>query len=194
MNDHALFPKHGAPRLNDPRRLETQAGDKDLARLLDLRGDEDLLDLGSGTGFYTDRLAALTSGTVYAIDIQPEMNEAYRERGVPANVRLLLGDITALTLASGSADAAVSLATWHEAKGGLDLPGLTRILRPAGRLVVIDWRRDAEEWEGGPRLEIRSTKEEVAEALAPYFELVSAEDLGRFMLAVVARKRSSADT
>ena len=65
----------------DPSRLETQLSEHDLARLLALRGDEDVVDLGSGAGFYTDRIAALTTGTVYALDIQPEMHEFYRSRG-----------------------------------------------------------------------------------------------------------------
>ncbi len=194
MSDHARFPGHRASRLNDVRRLQTQVSEGDLARLLDLRGDEDVADLGSGTGFYTDRVASLTTGTVYAVEIQPEMSDAYRERGIPANARLVAGDITALSLAPASVDVAITIATWHEAEGRLDLPGLVRILRPQGRLVVIDWRRNPESWESGPPADIRSTHEEVADSLAPYFDLISAEDLGRFMFAVVARRRSQTAT
>ena len=190
-SNHDHFRPDRAHRLDDPRRLETQVGEDDLARLLALRGDEDIADLGSGTGFYTDRMAALTSGTVYAIELQPEMREHYLRRGVPKNVRLLPGDITdlaALDLEPGCVDVACSIATWHEIQGRLDLPGLLRILRPGARLVVIDWRKDPESWEGGPPREIRFTKEEVASALAPGFSEVSSEDLGRFMFAVVARR------
>jgi SAM-dependent methyltransferase len=189
VGDHAPFPGHRASRLDDVRRLQTQVSEEDLARLLDLTGAEDVVDLGSGTGFYTDRVAALTTGTVYAVELQAEMNDAYRERGVPANVKLVLGDITALSLAPASADVALSISTWHEVEGGFDLPGLVRIVRPPGKLVVIDWRRDTESWDHGPPAGIRSTKEEVAGALSPYFDPVSAEDLGRFMFAVVARRK-----
>jgi len=192
VGDHAAFPGHRASRLNDVRRLQTQVSEEDLARLLDLTGAEDVVDLGSGTGFYTDRVAALTQGTVYAVELQAEMNDAYRERGVPANVKLVLGDITALSLVPASADVAISVATWHEVEGGLDLPGVVRVLRPSGKLVVIDWRRDPESWDNGPPAGIRSTKEEVADALASYFDQVSAEDLGRFMFAVVARRKARA--
>ena len=55
----------------EPARLVTQLSEADLARLLALRGDEDVIELGSGAGFYTDRIAALTTGTVYGLDIQP---------------------------------------------------------------------------------------------------------------------------
>ena len=94
--------------------------------------------MGSGTGFYTDRIAALTTGTVYALEIVPEMNAHHRERGLPGNVRLVHGDMTALSdetplplpgaiqapdLAPPSIDVAVTIATWHEIDGQLDVPG-----------------------------------------------------------------------
>lgn len=64
-------PVERARRLDDPRRLQTQVSEADLARILSLAGTEDLLDLGSGTGFYTDRMAALTQGLVYASRDRP---------------------------------------------------------------------------------------------------------------------------
>jgi SAM-dependent methyltransferase len=176
-------------RLNDVGRLQTQVSEQDLARLLDLRGSEDVIDLGSGTGFYTDRIAALTRGTIYALELLSEMHDHYRKRGLPDNVRLIQGDITALqaTLPPATVDVACTIATWHEIEGRLDLPGLLAILRPGGWLVVIDWRKDADSWDSGPPEQIRFTKEEVVASLTPYFAVVSAEALGPFMFAVVAR-------
>ena len=196
-SDHAAFRPERFQHLNDPGRLRSQVSEQDLVRLLGLRGDEDVLDLGSGTGFYTDRIAVLTTGTVYAVELQPEMNDHYRERGVPANVRLTLGDMTALptdpaeggALRPASVDVACAIATWHETGGKLDLEGLATILRPKGRLLVIDWRKDAESWESGPPVDIRFSKEEVTQALAPFFTVTSTEDLGRFMFAVAARRK-----
>jgi predicted methyltransferase len=68
MADDALFNPDKARRLNDAGRLETQVGKETLVRLLGLDGDEDVADLGSGTGFYTDIVAGLTSGFVYAVE------------------------------------------------------------------------------------------------------------------------------
>jgi SAM-dependent methyltransferase len=175
-----------AERLLDPSRLVTQLGERDLARLLALRGDEDVIELGSGAGFYTDRIAALTTGTVYGLDIQPGMNEFYRERGLPGNVRLITGDVTHLDLPADSLDVACSISTWHESGGVIDLEGLARALRPAGRLVVVDWRKDDESLEKGPPLAIRFTKEEVAAILAPHFRVTGSENLGEHMFAVSA--------
>jgi SAM-dependent methyltransferase len=175
-----------AQRLMDPARLRTQLSEQDLARLLALRGDEDVIELGSGAGFYTDRIAALTSGTVTGVDIQPEMHEFYRSRGLPANVRLRLGDVTHLDLPAASLDVACSISTWHESDGVIDLAGLHKALRAGGRLVVVDWRRDDDSPEHGPPMAIRFSKEDVAASLAPLFRPVSAESLGEHMFAVVA--------
>lgn len=192
VHSHAMFRPERFQRLNDPSRLQTQVSETDLARLLTLHGDEDVLDLGSGTGFYTDRIASLTTGTVYAVELQSEMNDHYRERGIPANVRLVPGDITALaispTAAPASVDVACTIATWHEIGGALDLAGVTKLVRPRGRLIIIDWRNDPDSFEHGPPEDIRFSKELVADALAPYFSHTHAEDLGRFMFAVSARR------
>jgi SAM-dependent methyltransferase len=177
-----------AQRLDDPRRLETQLSEQDLARLLALGGHEDIIDLGSGTGFYTDRVAAFTGGTVYAVELVPELQDHHRARGAPANVRFIAGDMTHLDLPPASADVAVSIATWHETGGVVDLAGLASALRPGGRLVIVDWRKEPEPLEGGPPAHIRFSKEEVVSALAPLFTATHAEDLGGNMFAVVARR------
>jgi SAM-dependent methyltransferase len=189
-----LFCPHHAHRLNDERRLIEQVSEAELTRLLALQGDEDVADLGSGTGFYTDRVAALTTGTVYAVELQAEMNELYRRRGVPANVQLVTGDVADLPLLPSSIDVACSIAAWHETRETLDLPGLLEILRPQGRLVLIDWRRDPESWGSGPPAELRSTKEEVARELSPFFAAVETENIGRFMFAAVARRGMARST
>jgi SAM-dependent methyltransferase len=190
MHDHGgdsgRIPAGHAQRLMELSRLENQLSEQDLARLLALRGDEDVIELGSGAGFYTDRIAALTTGTVYGLDIQPEMHDFYRKRGLPPNVRLTLGDVTRLDLPAASLDVACSISTWHESDGVIDLPGLVRALRPGGRLVVVDWRRDDLALEKGPPAAIRLTKEEVASYLAPYFRVITSESLGEHMFAVVA--------
>ncbi len=175
-----------ADRLNNPHRLETQLSEADLARLLDLEGHEDVIDLGSGTGFYTDRVAALTTGTVYAVELQAQIMDMYRTRGVPANVSLLHGDMTRLALPAACADAAISIATYHEIDGKLDVGGLADALRPGGRVIIVDWRPDPETWEGGPPAQVRVAKEQIAAALQPYFVPTLLENIGRSMCAVVA--------
>lgn len=190
MTDDRLFPAEKAEVLDDAARLELLS-EADLARLLELEGWEDIADLGSGTGFYTNRVAAWTSGKVYAVELQEDMQRRHRERGMPPNVVLIQADLEQLPLAEGSLDRAMSIITFHEAHGSGGLERLARAMRPGGCLVVVDWQRAPEAADRGPALEMRLTKEEVAFRLLPWFDLRLAEDLGRYLFAVVAVRRET---
>ncbi len=67
MSGHATFATQQAHRLDDASRLETQVSGEDLTRLFALHGVEDLLDLGSGTGFYPTAWPDLPR-TIYAVE------------------------------------------------------------------------------------------------------------------------------
>jgi ubiquinone/menaquinone biosynthesis C-methylase UbiE len=109
-----------------------------------------LADVGSGTGFYTDALAA-HAGTVYAVDVQSAMHDRYREKGVPESVELVAADAADLPLAADALDAAVSTMTFHEFADADALAEMARVLRPGGRLVTVDWDRDGAGAAGPPR-------------------------------------------
>ena len=187
MNGDKTFPAHKADMLNDERRLASLS-EEELLGLLDLHGEENVADLGSGTGFYTDRIAARTTGTVYAVELQPEMQARHRERGVPSNVSLVLSDIEDLPLGPGSIQRAVSINALHEAHSPEGLAQVARALSAGGLFVVVDWRRAPEAASRGPRLEHRLTKEEALALLAPWFEPVQAYDLTDYFVAVVRRR------
>ena len=190
MHNDKTFPAHKADILDDEGRLEWLS-EAELLDLLDLHGDEHVADLGSGTGFYTDRIAAHTSGTVYAVELQPEMQARHREHGVPANVSLVLSDVDDLPLAAGSVQRALSINAFHEAHGAVGLGRVARALAPGGVFVVVDWRRAPEAAGRGPRLEHRLTKEEALALLAPWFDLVRADDRGESFVLVVRRRDDS---
>jgi ubiquinone/menaquinone biosynthesis C-methylase UbiE len=189
---HKRFRVERAWVLDQAERLETQVSRKRLAAILELRGNEDVIDLGSGTGFYTDIVAGMTRGVVYALDIQPELHEVHRSKGLPPNVRLVLGDFTALPCEPDSVDLAYSVISYHETGGFGDLRPLATMLRPDGRLAVIDWRKDEQAAAQGPPLEFRFTKEQVAADLATCFDVTRCEDLGDYLFVVVATVRKPA--
>ena len=183
--DHPFDPRH-IQRLNDPGRLHRQLSEDDLVRLLALHGHEDVADLGSGTGFYTDIVARHTDGTVYAIEVSPEMSEAYRQRGAPPNVRRLQADLRGPALEPASIDVAYSLLALHETGGEIGMNHLFRSLRSPGRVVVVDYRLQPDSWEDGPPASIRVGNGVAMAIFQPYFTSVTIEDLGRFMFALVA--------
>lgn len=188
MDDERLFSPHRAHVLDNEARLSL-VDEPTMMRLLALEGDEDIADLGSGTGFWTNRVAGWTTGTVYAVDAQPEMHEKHRAHGTPRNVHFVLGDLDELPLPALSVDRAFSVSTFHEAHKPGGLARLAAALRPGGRVVVADWRRSEGGIEYGPPMRFRLTKEEAADALNEYFQPVSAEDLNDLFYAVVAIRR-----
>lgn len=131
------------------------------------RGVETLVDFGCGYGTFTLAAAKLVSGTVHALDIEPEMIEIVRTKcrleGL-ANVRTEVRDFVSSGsgLEEGSVDAALLFNILHHDDPVGLMNEACRILRPGGRLAVIHWNYDPTT-PRGPSLEIRPTPEQCIE-------------------------------
>ena len=115
-----------------------------LAARLALRGDERVLDVGSGIGGPARRLAALHPGIdVTGIDLTPEFcrlaNELSRRVGLASRVRFETADATRLPFADASFDVAW---TQHVQMNIADKPAfygeIARVLKPGGRFAFYD--------------------------------------------------------
>lgn len=115
-----------------------------------LRPGERVLDVGCGTGVLT-RLAAETVGSpgyVVGIDPGPRMLATARRIAVSSGVRIdfRLAAIEALPFATESFDAALSSLMLHHLPSDVKYLGLKevyRVLKPGGRLIVVDVDRPA---------------------------------------------------
>jgi ubiquinone/menaquinone biosynthesis C-methylase UbiE len=123
---------------------ERAAWDRILDLVLPARSALDALDAGCGTGFLTLELAA-RGHRVTAVDFAPAMlAEARRkatERG--ASIRFEEADAEQLPFPSGSFDLAISrhlLWTLPHPEAAID--EWIRVLRPGGRLVIVDGQFD----------------------------------------------------
>jgi ubiquinone/menaquinone biosynthesis C-methylase UbiE len=161
MGFHTFDPENVA-RLEGPDRFRW-CSREELLEALPREGAE-ILDIGSGSGFYTDELAPFV-GRVHAVDVQPEMHDHYRNRGVPANVSLVTAPARDLPFREGSLDAAVSVMTFHESTDEESMAELRRVLAPDSAVVVVDWSREGR-GEAGPPLDQRFG----AAAAAEFFE------------------------
>jgi SAM-dependent methyltransferase len=117
-----------------------------LVERLKLKPGQVVADIGAGTGYFSRRIAAKVgpSGTVLAVDIQPEMLQLLTNNMAAAgitNVRPVLGTITDPNLPAQSADLALMVDVYHEFDHPHEMTGaIVRSLKPGGRLVFVEFR------------------------------------------------------
>ncbi|WP_276302265.1 class I SAM-dependent methyltransferase [Halorussus lipolyticus] len=163
MGFHTFDPE-SADRLEDESRYRYLSREELVGALdLDSESGSSVADLGSGTGFYTDDVAPF-AGDLRAVDVQAEMHDLYREKGVPENVELVTADIGDLPFGDGELDAAFSTMTFHEFASEESLAEVARTLRDGARFVVADWSANGS-GDGGPPVEERYSRDEAVELL-----------------------------
>ena len=123
------------------------------AELLPLFGlmdpEWDVLDLGSGTGLLATSIAPFVR-RVTGIDRSPEMLDAARARARgQSNVEFVEGDLAQLPLNDGAFDLALlTLVLHYLPEPAAALREAARVLRPGGRLVIVDMREhDRDEYQ-----------------------------------------------
>ncbi|GAB3389881.1 class I SAM-dependent methyltransferase [Humibacter soli] len=129
---------------------------REVISALALRGDERALDLGCGHGTVSVLLAQqLPNGRVMGIDLWRSVDQSANSieaatrnlvaNGVDDRVGLETGDMTSLPYADASFDLVTASLAVHnlrtaDARRGAILEAL-RVLRPGGRLVIVDIQR-----------------------------------------------------
>ncbi|KAB1196253.1 MULTISPECIES: class I SAM-dependent methyltransferase [Haloferax] len=145
------FDVDAAAKLDDPARYRFVSREELLSHLGPGSGDV-VADLGSGTGFFTDDVAPYVQ-TLYAVDLQEEMHDFYREKGAPENVEFVTANVAALPFEDDDLDAAFSTMTYHEFESDDAMAELARVVRPGGTVVVVDWSTTGEGASGPPTTE-----------------------------------------
>ena len=134
---------------------------------LNLASNMTIADFGAGHGLFSVAFARKLrpSGQVYAIDVLPQAIESIRSRAKLEgllNVRPVRGNLEVAggsTLPDASCDLVfVANVLFQVPDKNTLLAEASRVLKPAGRLVVIEWRPYTAV---GPQKEHRMTEEEV---------------------------------
>ena len=134
----------GAGWLERPTREREERSSK-MIDLLDVSDGDDVADIGAGTGYFSFPIARRTpTGTVYAVDIQPEMLQFIESRkrvDKVTNVEGRLGDIQDIRLEPESIDLAFAVDAYHEFSHPWEmLVSIRKALRPGGRIILVEYR------------------------------------------------------
>ena len=141
---------------------------------MDLWKTDVVVDLGSGTGYFAFPIAQFVK-QVICIDIEDKMlhvvAERVSERSVD-NMQVLKGDMNCIPIADSIADHLFAAFVYHEVGDQAKLLAeCARVLRPGGRLTVIDFPK---RFGGdGPPFWVRKSPGSVRKTASPWFEPVA---------------------
>jgi trans-aconitate methyltransferase len=113
---------------------QRDAGDR-LIEMLELRGTEDVLDVGCGTGHMASILRARTTGAIVGVDPSAEMIAVARERALPGVRFEVQGAEELDAIAQFDAVTSNSALQWFRDPEGA-LLRMAWALRPGGRLAL----------------------------------------------------------
>jgi arsenite methyltransferase len=157
-------PKAYIAMLENPQRDAEQKPDEVL-RALKLKEGASIADIGAGSGYFSLRFAQSVGagGRVYAVDINSDMilymNRRIRDAKLK-NVVTVLSDPGDPLLQDNSIDMFFVCNTWHHVS---DKPGylalMKKMLRPGGRIVIVDYKKEA--LPVGPPPEMKLARDEV---------------------------------
>jgi ubiquinone/menaquinone biosynthesis C-methylase UbiE len=135
---------HWVEVFDDPERDRWQRP-AELVKALGLEPGDRVADIGAGTGYFERHLseAVGTSGTVFAVDLEPSLIEHLRQRAEQentANVVPVLGSPDNPRLPVGMLDLILIVNTYHHIDDRLAYFGaLRQTLAKGGRLAVVDY-------------------------------------------------------
>lgn len=155
------------PIFDDPARDKWQKPEAVIAAL-SIEAGMSVADVGAGTGYFTSHLARAvgTSGTVLAVDIEPDMIRYLGERATnerTPQVKPQLATPDDPTLPAASLDRILVVDTWHHIPDRVAYATkLAAALKPGGFVLVVDYTMQTSK---GPPRSHRLEPAKVAEEL-----------------------------
>lgn len=158
MTNHRFDPTK-LNKLDNPERRKAFPPEKILS-LLQIGRNDVVLDLGAGPGYFALPAASLTTGKVFALDVEPKMLEMLEQKVNQfslKNIHLLKGNIEDIPMENNQADRIIASLVLHEVES---LPKavqeIDRVLKPEGRLLCLELEKKPVEQVPARRYRIHS--------------------------------------
>ncbi|MFO7744109.1 MAG: class I SAM-dependent methyltransferase [Psychroflexus sp.] len=118
-----------------------------LLKNMNLKPTDAIADIGAGSGYHVFKIAPKVSdGEVYAVDIQPEMLEAMREKNKKEkqnNIQLIKGTEQSTNLPENSVDKILMVDVYHEFAYPVEmLASMKKALKADGKIYLIEYRAE----------------------------------------------------
>lgn len=156
----------------------------DVVQALELTAEMDIADIGAGTGFYSLLFAKQvgSSGNVFAVDVTDDFVRNIERRASEQNlnnIHAILSSQKDTRLQPDSIDMAFVCNTYHHFEYPQTmLASIYRALRPGGKLVIIDYRKQPGSSSSWVMSHVRSAKQTVINEIQQAgFKLHSESDI-----------------
>jgi ubiquinone/menaquinone biosynthesis C-methylase UbiE len=148
---------------------------------LELQPDAKIADVGAGTGYFAVRFAAVASaGKVYAVDIEPEMVAWLGTRASNeglSNLVAVQGAANDPQLPEGVDVVFMCNVFHHLADPRAYFEAVAGSLRPGGRVVIVDFRKDNPDDAPGPPAQMRMRPQDITAHMQAAGYTLAREDL-----------------
>jgi SAM-dependent methyltransferase len=184
--------KTSKPYTGDLSVFESPGRDERLQinRVMDILGigpGNNVADIGAGSGWFAVRAAkrVTDSGTVYAVDINPEAIRYIDDRIQKEqlhNIKTILSKPDDPLLPANTIDAVLLLKTYHEVARPIDLlRNLSTSLRPEAKVGVIDRNGDGENHGVGREVVLKEASQAGFE-LSGQYDFVKGDGMDYFLV------------
>lgn len=188
--------KTSEPYTGDLSIFESPGRDERLQinRVMDILGvssGKSVADIGAGSGWFSVRAAKRVgpTGTIYAIDINPEAVHYIDQRAKKeqlSNIKAILNKPDDPSLPANSVDAVLLLKTYHEVARPITLlRNLRTALRPNAKIGIIDRNGNGENHGVGKEVIIREAKE-AGYRLINQYDFVKPDNMDYFLVFTAA--------
>src|SRR5580692_6603989 len=158
--------------------------------ILEIAPGKTVADIGAGSGWFTVRAArrVTASGTVYAVDINPEATRYIDKRAQKEglhNVKTILSKSDDPQLPANQIDSVLLLKTYHEVdKPVVLLQNLRASLRPGAKVGIIDRNGNGENHGVAPDIVIKEASE-AGYVLRSQYDFVKGDGMDYFLVFAV---------